>query len=409
MSFPLSPLTLPLPNPPLPVSSTASTSLSRSRLNVNTPPVPPGSEESNNEENHENLLPSQRQYEGGEKVLQKIGATITTPASTPFFLSSSSHNFNTSSSPFSSYPPFPSSALLMAAQSSESEAESAMIVPLCLPLSPVDEKEEDKKKAEQEVIEVVTILDDTKDEEEVVVVDDDEEEEEMDEEERLRQQREKEERESQELIWQMLREEQMELYQLQLQFMQNAESEGLSEEDRRALQEAMRENNSVIQHINQPRPQQPEADEQQAVDDGEDEEEAEDEEGEEEEWDYERLLALGQALGDVKTERWRTRAQVVIASLPQITYRELQNLPSSPAPPLSSSLEEDQPTQKKAKVERLSIYHDHRCVVCMEEFEAADLLRLLPCTHYFHLSCTAGWLAVRQHEISPPPLIILLT
>ena len=37
---------------------------------------------------------------------------------------------------------------------------------------------------------------------------------------------------------------------------------------------------------------------------------------------------------------------------------------------------------------------DYRCAVCMEPFEAEEALRLLPCRHYFHLPCTAGWLAV---------------
>eukprot|EP01034_Spumella_vulgaris_P022018 gene22018-28112_t len=43
----------------------------------------------------------------------------------------------------------------------------------------------------------------------------------------------------------------------------------------------------------------------------------------EEEWDYDRLLELGQVLGDVKTERWRMRAQKVIRSLPTIHYRDI--------------------------------------------------------------------------------------
>ena len=123
--------------------------------------------------------------------------------------------------------------------------------------------------------------------------------EEIDETEKLRLQREKEERESQQLIWELMRQEQMELYQLQLEFMQS-QSEGFTEEDMRAVQEAMRENNQVIHQISHyPQPAEGQAAPEQAgEEDGDgDEEEQEEEEEEEEEWDYERLLALGQALG----------------------------------------------------------------------------------------------------------------
>jgi hypothetical protein len=37
---------------------------------------------------------------------------------------------------------------------------------------------------------------------------------------------------------------------------------------------------------------------------------------------------------------------------------------------------------------------DYRCSVCMETFEDADTLYLLPCEHYFHVVCTEGWMAV---------------
>lgn len=117
--------------------------------------------------------------------------------------------------------------------------------------------------------------------------------EDLSEEEKLQLLREKEERESQELIWELMRQEQMELYQMQMQFMQSeANLEGLSEEDMRAIQETMHENNRVIQTIQtyETRPEEVE-------EDGQGEEEEEEEAEEEEEWDYERLLALGQALG----------------------------------------------------------------------------------------------------------------
>jgi hypothetical protein len=287
------------------------------------------------------------------------------------------------------------------------------------------------------------------------------------EEERLHLQREKEEKDSQELIWELMRQEQLELYQMQLAYLQNnaaaGEENGLSEEDMKALQEAMNENNQVIQHIHHPPQVQQqqiritagsvqgeEEDEEDVVSsekDDDEQEEVEDEGEEEEVWDYERLLALGQALGDVKTERWRMRSKSVIESLPQILYSQIHvsgepsvstsfvdlssSLPSVSAPSeeiknlevndveiIVSSVEEEKQSKKKVKRETktaslspvnlcspsicgftsvsrvTSLYRDYRCVICMEDFDPNDHLRLLPCSHYFHLSCTAGWVTV---------------
>ena len=40
-------------------------------------------------------------------------------------------------------------------------------------------------------------------------------------------------------------------------------------------------------------------------------------------WTYDQLLDLGEALGDVKTEKWRVRASAVIESLPIHDYSDL--------------------------------------------------------------------------------------
>jgi hypothetical protein len=289
-------------------------------------------------------------------------------------------------------------------------------------------------------------------------------------EDRLRLQREKEENDSQELIWELMRQEQMELYQMQLSYLQNnvmiGEENGLTEEDMKALQEAMNENNQVIQHIHHPQQQQQQQtrrsfsheerqDEEEEQDDenseGQEEDEDEVEEQEEETWDYERLLALGQALGDVKTERWRMRSKSVIESLPKILYSQIQvngepslttsfaDLSSSSSQSTSTSslveerknlevteveiivIEEEKQSKKKVKREIktsvcppaianlcspcvsssftsssqvTSLYRDYRCVICMEDFDQNDHLRLLPCSHYYHLSCTTGWVIV---------------
>lgn len=41
-----------------------------------------------------------------------------------------------------------------------------------------------------------------------------------------------------------------------------------------------------------------------------------------------------------------------------------------------------------------------RCVVCFSDFEARQLLRVLPCNHEFHTKCVDKWLKVMQ----PRPL-----
>ena len=46
-----------------------------------------------------------------------------------------------------------------------------------------------------------------------------------------------------------------------------------------------------------------------------------------------------------------------------------------------------------------SRFQDYRCAVCMDNFEAEDVLHLLPCEHYFHCDCTTGWLA--DHNSCP--------
>jgi hypothetical protein len=241
--------------------------------------------------------------------------------------------------------------------------------------------------------------------------------------EQLRLQREREERETQELIWELMRQEQMELYQLQMQFMQNQQQsaaqeggggEGMNDEDMRAIQEAMRENNQIIATISRPQPRRSQGGEGEgegSEENSQEEEEDEDneEEEEEEEWDYERLLALGQALGDVKTERWRQRSKQIIDSLPVVSFQEISERATSNNNNKNNNQQseneekEDEQSVKKMKVEsqqqKQQFFEDYRCVICMDEFVCSDSLKLLPCCHYFHISCASGWLA--DHDNCP--------
>eukprot|EP01031_Cornospumella_fuschlensis_P033470 gene33470-40496_t len=216
--------------------------------------------------------------------------------------------------------------------------------------------------------------------------------------ERLRRQREEEEA-SERLAWELMQQEQAALYEMQLQYIRTqAEAGGMNQEDLQALQQILNEGGRG---------------QEEAEEDGEQEEEDEEEgeeEEEEEEWDYDRLLALGQALGDVKTERWRLSSQKVIDSLPTALYSAVRKpvTPNkAPAPQSATSLcttplppqaptreEEDEHVAKKP-----CVYEADRCAVCMDFFADSEEVRLLPCKHFFHLQCAAGW--VRDHNSCP--------
>ena len=75
-----------------------------------------------------------------------------------------------------------------------------------------------------------------------------------------------------------------------------------------------------------------------------------------------------------------------------MTYEEVQAAAVKSAYTVSSDASEtkDSPTGKRVKIRT----DDYRCAICMENFESADKLLLLPCQHYYHQQCTEGWLAV---------------
>lgn len=125
------------------------------------------------------------------------------------------------------------------------------------------------------------------------------------------QKREREDRESQALAWEMMRQESLEIAEMQTQYMlQNATN--MSAEDYNVMQMLLAESGIRVRAS------------------GAEEEEGESVSGEEDEvesnpdqWDYERLLELGETIGDVKTERWKIRAKSIIDNLPVVHYSEL--------------------------------------------------------------------------------------
>lgn len=101
---------------------------------------------------------------------------------------------------------------------------------------------------------------------------------------------------------------------------------------------------------------------------------------------------------DVKTERWQIRAQKVIADLPTVSYAEHMGGPvvvdlTSPAhsttagtavtttPSITTKVIKQTPTQA-----------EERCSICMDPYINEDMLKVLPCRHFFHGHCATGWL-----------------
>jgi hypothetical protein len=97
--------------------------------------------------------------------------------------------------------------------------------------------------------------------------------------------------------------------------------------------------------------------------------EQEEEGGTNAEMDYDALLQLGEALGDVQTERWQARAASVIETLP---------------------------------VGAWSGKGECMCAICrcdFDEDDEDDEVMKLPCSHEFHKDCAVQWL--KDHPSCP--------
>ena len=213
--------------------------------------------------------------------------------------------------------------------------------------------------------------------------DDVEREEENEQEETLEDKQRRELEESERLAWEIMQQEEQQYYQQQVEYMRQ-NSETISAEDLAAIQQIVNE---------------PTVRFQQNGDEEGDESDEEGEEGEEEEnWDYDQLIALGQAIGDVKTERWRLRSKNVIDGLTVIDYDEiLKNSSSNIVTVNNDKCEGNDQSLGDQSFKKIRI--DHSCTVCMDNFEKTDKLNLLPCSHYFHMTCLQGWLS--DHNSCP--------
>jgi hypothetical protein len=168
--------------------------------------------------------------------------------------------------------------------------------------------------------------------------------------------------ESEALVWQLMQEEQESAYRIQMEFMSQMGGD-LSEEDRLAMETIMREGIETVTE------QHAEGEHEEDSDDDCDDEDGEESGGlDVDNMDYEQLLELGAAIGDVKKERWRSRSAAIIRDLCTITWDTV-----------------DESERKRLRLE-------DKCPVCMEEFAPQDALKILPCLHGFHAVCADGWL-----------------
>ena len=120
--------------------------------------------------------------------------------------------------------------------------------------------------------------------------------------------------ESERLAWQLMQEESMSAYQMQLDYLKN-NMDGMNDEEMQAIESILRESEVVVGV-----PAAATSDDASFADE---ENEDEDQEHSSANWSYEQLLALGEAIGDVKTEKWRMRSADAISALPLCNYSDI--------------------------------------------------------------------------------------
>eukprot|EP00953_Heterococcus_sp_UTEX-ZZ885_P038951 19988-Heterococcus_DN1.PRE.3 len=173
--------------------------------------------------------------------------------------------------------------------------------------------------------------------------------------------------ESEALARQFMEEEAMASYEIGLEAMRAAQAaggvEGVSDADMAAMRAAMEEH---------------------------DEEGGEGIDGDSGTLDYDALIELGEAIGDVKQDRWKLRARTVIAQLPSFVYGSSANATAAAA---AAAVSASNCSASSSTVQRSVMITDVKCLVCMTEYESSTVVRELPCGHIYCAECIDGYLA----------------
>jgi Ring finger domain len=106
--------------------------------------------------------------------------------------------------------------------------------------------------------------------------------------------------------------------------------------------------------------------------------------------DYDALIELGEAIGDVKQDRWKLRARTVIAQLPSFVYSSSANAAAAAA---AAAVSASNCSASSSTVQRSVMITDVKCLVCMTEYEHSTVVRELPCGHIYCAECIDGYLA----------------
>jgi hypothetical protein len=88
---------------------------------------------------------------------------------------------------------------------------------------------------------------------------------------------------------------------------------------------------------------------------------------------YETLLRLGERMGDVKSERWAMKAKQEIAKLKKVNFTA----------DMARGKDENDCAVK--------------CLICQFQYEEGDVVAVLPCGHNFHHDCVDQWLLTKDH------------
>ena len=248
--------------------------------------------------------------------------------------------------------------------------------------------------------------------------------------------------ESERLCWEMMQQESMEAYNMQVNFMrENAEE--MSSEDREALELILQQEAQPFAATEAHATGGDAANgaEEGGEDQASDYDDDDDEEGgrggldqNSENWSYDQLLALGEAIGDVKTEKWKQRAVDVIKSLPRLTYGEMcfkiatqqkqrddhevaetQRTaafeagkvisPERPSLPTAATAHEftatgtPLPASVTTDCNGVILVQETKCAICRDDYESDNHVLHLRCGHYFHDDCCTGWLYVSLFDL----------